>query len=239
MLRHYVDNVLPNGFKAQVVATSRLAAIRYQQALVEARGRLVAEMDALTPPCCRSPTRSWRRRTRRPSSWSGGAPDLDTIRRLEFAAVISGGAQRRSGLGRVDRQGQADAHIERFKKPLIHEDPTRQDGLAFLCVKSMLLTGFDAPVEQVLYLDRFMQGARAAPGHRPGQPHGRRTRRAGWWWTTSAWRSSSRRPWPSTPTEDVRGRCSATEGRAAPAGRPSPARARRLPGARRPDIADE
>ena len=25
-------------------------------------------------------------------------------------------------------------------------------------MKSMLLTGFDAPMEQVLYLDRFMQG---------------------------------------------------------------------------------
>ena len=30
---------------------------------------------------------------------------------------------------------------------------------AFLIVKSMLLTGFDAPVEQVLYLDRPMQDA--------------------------------------------------------------------------------
>ncbi|MBI3968374.1 MAG: hypothetical protein HY329_22285 [Chloroflexi bacterium] len=30
--------------------------------------------------------------------------------------------------------------------------------MAFLCVKSMLLTGFDAPVEQVLYLDRAMVG---------------------------------------------------------------------------------
>ena len=32
MLRHYVDNVLPNGFKAQVVAYSRLAAVRYLDA---------------------------------------------------------------------------------------------------------------------------------------------------------------------------------------------------------------
>lgn len=42
--------------------------------------------------------------------------------------------------------------------PLEHEKPEQRDGLAFLCVKSMLLTGFDAPLEQVLYLDRFMQG---------------------------------------------------------------------------------
>jgi type I restriction enzyme R subunit len=33
MLRHYVTNILPNGYKAQVVAYSRLAAIRYFDAL--------------------------------------------------------------------------------------------------------------------------------------------------------------------------------------------------------------
>jgi type I restriction enzyme R subunit len=48
--------------------------------------------------------------------------------------------------------------IARFKKPLVHKDPPKQDGLAFLCVKSMLLTGFDAPVEGVMYLDRPMKG---------------------------------------------------------------------------------
>jgi len=40
----------------------------------------------------------------------------------------------------------------RFKKPL------SQDKLAIIIVKSMLLVGFDAPVEQVMYLDRFMHG---------------------------------------------------------------------------------
>lgn len=38
--------------------------------------------------------------------------------------------------------------INRFTKPM------SEDGLSFLIVKDMLLTGFDAPVEQVMYLDR-------------------------------------------------------------------------------------
>lgn len=38
--------------------------------------------------------------------------------------------------------------IKRFKQPLV------KDNLSFLIVKDMLLTGFDAPVEQVMYLDR-------------------------------------------------------------------------------------
>ena len=40
MMRHYVEHILPNHLKAQVVAYSRLAAIRYQAALV-ARDKLV------------------------------------------------------------------------------------------------------------------------------------------------------------------------------------------------------
>ena len=47
MLRHYVDGVMPNGFKAQVVATSRLAAVRYREAFLHARDELVAEIEKL------------------------------------------------------------------------------------------------------------------------------------------------------------------------------------------------
>lgn len=38
--------------------------------------------------------------------------------------------------------------IDRFKKPI------DKDRLSFIIVKDMLLTGFDAPIEQVMYLDR-------------------------------------------------------------------------------------
>lgn len=45
-------------------------------------------------------------------------------------------------------KAEKDALIDRFTKP-VDESP-----LCFLIVKDMLLTGFDAPVEQVMYLDR-------------------------------------------------------------------------------------
>ena len=44
MLRHYVENILPNGFKAQVVAVSRRAAIRYFDALTKAQDDLVKQV---------------------------------------------------------------------------------------------------------------------------------------------------------------------------------------------------
>jgi type I restriction enzyme, R subunit len=52
-----------------------------------------------------------------------------------------------------------ESRIARFKKPLLHRDPDKADPLAFLIVKSMLLTGFDAPIEGVMYLDRPIREA--------------------------------------------------------------------------------
>ena len=68
----------------------------------------------------------------------------DALRRLEFAPVISGSnnddpawRQWTDGAAQKDR-------IKLFKKPLFHKDANKTDPLAFLIVKSMLLTGFDA-----------------------------------------------------------------------------------------------
>ena len=50
------------------------------------------------------------------------------------------------------RMEEAGETIEDFKKPLGTGDG--QSDLSILIVKDMLLTGFDAPVAQVMYLDR-------------------------------------------------------------------------------------
>ncbi|MCL4746505.1 MAG: type I restriction endonuclease subunit R [Burkholderiaceae bacterium] len=159
MLRHYVANILPNGFKAQVVAYSRRAAVRYFEALNAARLALLAEarelspadkaMDDATlmqrPPRVRAAVQAWRYR--------------EQLADLEFAVVISGGNNDDPAWAKWSDAAEAETHIKRFKKPLQHEDPTKRDPLAFLIVKSMLLTGFDAPIEGVMYLDRPIREA--------------------------------------------------------------------------------
>lgn len=159
MLRHYVTHILPNGFKAQVVAYSRLAVVRYLDAFIAARDELLAEADALGPEdkalddealCTRPPAvqarvQAWRWR--------------EVLARIEFAPVISG-SNNDDPAWRPWTDGAAqEKRIERFKKPLLHADPTKADPLAFLIVKSMLLTGFDAPIEGVMYLDRPIREA--------------------------------------------------------------------------------
>ncbi|PYE85164.1 type I restriction endonuclease subunit R [Phyllobacterium leguminum] len=159
MLRHYVTNILPNGYKAQVVAYSRTAVVRYHAALLEAMSEMLAEVAALSddekamddealctkPPRLQALVQAWRYR--------------DALARIEFAAVMSGGNDDDPSWKQWTDGSAQEARIKRFKKPLFHADPSKTDPLAFLIVKSMLLTGFDAPIEGVMYLDRSIQEA--------------------------------------------------------------------------------
>jgi type I restriction enzyme R subunit len=163
MLRHYVDTVLPNRFKAQVVATSRLAAVRYRAAFLAARAELLTELDGLDPglkslgaadQADHLPSKT----ARLVRAW----PFRDMIAALEFVPVISGEQNDDADWGPWTDKAKQDAVIDRFKRPLPVEgdaDPEHTSPVAFLIVKSMLLTGFDAPAEQVMYLDRQIKEA--------------------------------------------------------------------------------
>jgi type I restriction enzyme R subunit len=45
-VRHYIANILPNGFKAQVVCSSKLAAVRYKKFIDEAVAERLAVEQA-------------------------------------------------------------------------------------------------------------------------------------------------------------------------------------------------
>ena len=158
MLRHYVSTVMPDGFKGIIVATSREAAVRYYDALTTARDELVAaveeSIDVIMATAAgdvgsllgedRFLYDAWKR--------------LDLIRALDFAPVISGDHNDPASYLEWTDKSKQDDRIKRFKKRLGH-DGDKHDPLAILIVKSMLLTGFDAPNAQVLYLDRLIQQA--------------------------------------------------------------------------------
>ena len=113
LVDHYIDNILPDGFKAQVVCHSKLAAIRYQKAIRDAlaerlhREKLKAKPDSRADPAHRvpeggggrfSPTRptSWRP-SRRPArkrsagmrSRTSASPSTSTTRRRRSPASPS------------------------------------------------------------------------------------------------------------------------------------------------------
>lgn len=69
MIRHYVGVVLPEGFKAQVVATSRKAAVTYYEKLEKARRDLIAELEALPAATLALPMRKWKNSIQTRGSW--------------------------------------------------------------------------------------------------------------------------------------------------------------------------
>lgn len=135
MVRHYLEHIFPNGFKAQVVCHSKLAAVRYQKAIHRALAETVAVMRAEPEP------------------------DEEKIRHVEFlkAAVVisSDGTNEAAWVTEARKQARAWNAVENFCKPFAFDDPDQpHSGIAFLVVCDMLMTGFDAPIEQVMYLDK-------------------------------------------------------------------------------------
>lgn len=106
ILGHYEERIYPNGFKAQIVACSRDAAVSY--------GEILQEILPAT---------------------------------IECAVIITVSAADPARL-------QAQRHSADEERKLIERFKQRGDPLCFLIVCDKLLTGFDAPVEQVMYLDK-------------------------------------------------------------------------------------
>lgn len=155
ILRHYVSTVMPDGFKAMIVATSRKACIRYYDALNAARDELVAEIESRGSELEGRPLDSL---DADEQFLRSAANQLDLLRALDFAPIISAEHNDAPEFHPWSDKLRQQVRTNLFKRPLGLVDE-RHDPLAILIVKSMLLTGFDAPHAQVLYLDRLIQEA--------------------------------------------------------------------------------
>jgi len=134
MVAHYLEHIFPNGYKAQVVATSREAAVRYRTYLCLALADAIEALEQANPLSL----------------------DLDRLKRLEVDVVISAGHNDLPQLKRYGDPGRHKTSIKRFKMAFDSEDDGVDGNLGILVVNHMLLTGFDAPVEQVMYLDQVI-----------------------------------------------------------------------------------
>jgi type I restriction enzyme R subunit len=135
MVKHYLEHIFPNGFKAQVVCHSKLAAVRYQHAIQQALADTVTELEATS------------------------VPDTELIRKVRFlkaAVVISGdGTNEAAFITEARKQAKAWSAVDNFCRPFDFDDLDKTyTGIVFLVVCDMLLTGFDAPIEQVMYIDK-------------------------------------------------------------------------------------
>ena len=77
---------------------------------------------------------------------------LDKLGAPESAVIISGDHNDEKKFWEHTNSTKQETQISNFKKPLGTGDD--QSNISFLIVKDMLLTGFDAPIAQVMYLDK-------------------------------------------------------------------------------------
>jgi type I restriction enzyme R subunit len=137
IIEHYTEEVLPNGLKAQVVGTSIVAACRYKYELEEAIKIKIAKVQ--TKP--------------------DNERDEELLKQMQFlkvCAVVTMMENNEPGYISQARKHAADMNaVESFKKDFNYEKP--ETGVSILCVCDRLLTGFDAPVEQVMYLDKNLR----------------------------------------------------------------------------------
>jgi type I restriction enzyme R subunit len=132
LVKHYVENILPDGFKAQVVSNSKLAAIRYRDAIAKALTEYAAKYE------------------------KKANADPAVVERLKFlravAIVSEDGTNALGVIVEARKEAKELDAITNFLKRFDLSKP--ETGIAFLSVCDMLLTGFDAPIEQVMYIDK-------------------------------------------------------------------------------------
>jgi len=134
MVEHYLTHVFPNGYKAQVVAVSREAAVRYNYCIDLALAEVIEDLENHNPKM----------------------PNLERLKRIQTDVIISGGHNDLPHLKAYADKSKHEASIKSFKLPFDSEDEGVSGDMGILIVRDMLLTGFDAPVEQVMYLDKVI-----------------------------------------------------------------------------------
>ncbi|GAB1061687.1 type I restriction endonuclease subunit R [Shewanella algae] len=137
LVKHYIRQILPAGFKAQVVCSSKQAAVHYQTYIEKALAKEIERYKKQPEQCI---DKAW----------------LERLEFLKTAVVISSDDNNEAASFTYARkQAKELKAVESFKKKFDHSKPNT--GVAFLIVCDMLLTGFDAPIEQVMYLDKKLR----------------------------------------------------------------------------------
>jgi type I restriction enzyme R subunit len=128
--------------------------VTYYDKLMAARNELVVELESLSTTTLALPDHEVEKLDEHTQFLIRAHRTLPKLRALEIAAVFSGNHNDPESWRNWTDKGKQDEHISRFKRKFAPDKTEKTDPLSMLIVNNMLLTGFDAPVEQVLYLDR-------------------------------------------------------------------------------------
>ena len=135
IIEHYVTSIFINGFKAQVVTASRLAAVRFKEALEASLKEKIEELKINNPY----------------------KVDVNKLKKVKVTTIISGTLNDAPEFKQYTNPDKQEKEIKSFKLPFDYEKDGLTGDVGIIVVQSMLITGFDAPIEQVMYLDNVIK----------------------------------------------------------------------------------
>lgn len=139
LVHHYVTEILPNGFKAMVVSSSITATCRYS---VQIRKLITKQLEI---------------EQAKPKE-EQDEYILNRLSKLQVKTVISNpGNNAESYIMKEYKEGNSKEILESFCKNYSDKKGKEDSNIGILCVCDRLLTGFDAPVLQVMYLDKNLR----------------------------------------------------------------------------------
>jgi type I restriction enzyme R subunit len=140
IMEHYVSEILSNGFKAMVVSSSITAVARYKVELERLIPEFLAAEEAKTEE-------------------ERNDELIKRLKILKVRAVISMQSNNEPPyITAARKEGFGKGTTDSFKKDFNTEDSAKSDtGIGILCVCDRLLTGFDTPIAQVLYMDKNLR----------------------------------------------------------------------------------
>lgn len=167
MVAHYIKQIFPNDFKAQIVAFSKEAAHRYNISVTD-------ELNAIRNHFTATPDRPYfssylesyiiemrlpeaaQEKVRADKTILPSQIDLEKLKELATAVILSAGHNDPPYIQEYANPLKHDTQILSFKTGFGKEKDGVKGNIGIIIVVEMLLTGFDAPVEQVMYLDRMI-----------------------------------------------------------------------------------
>lgn len=167
MIAHYIKQIFPNDFKAQIVAFSKEAAHRYNISVTEELKAIVDHFDATSDkPYFSKYLESYfieqklpdpaQEKVRADKTILPSQVDLKKLKEFETAVILSSGHNDPPYIQAYANSVNHDKQILSFKTGFGKEKDGVKGNIGIIIVVEMLLTGFDAPIEQVMYLDRMI-----------------------------------------------------------------------------------
>lgn len=135
IVKHYFDNIFDNGFKAQIVASSRKAAVRYKKYIDKALKEYIEAYE---------------------NSTSVDKDRLKLMKFLKSVSRITWANNDEPEMIRLAKEAEQMLGPDNVNFKSKFDFKNENSGIAFLIVKDMLLTGFNARIEQVMYIDKRM-----------------------------------------------------------------------------------